>query len=327
MAIKESRPKLVPKELVDRADAAFCAWLRASDLTWPDIYEPQEWLSESTVKRIRRAKLDKQFDKWFPKLERLFRRFVAVAHTGGVVPITEQEVFGKWRCFTRTVDHPVADVSGQAAIQRKRLAILAGPLIDALLTEARYAGQMKNVWKASELLNHACRLLELTGGWEEASDHLVRLARLNAQTGDFDFQADALLRLGQSRYHAKNFPAAAEIFRSGLEVLKHRQDKSPPQRIVLRLNSYLAMASMKSDADRAHAILVDECLPLARANGWRAAEASVHNRIAVVDLSRNRLPDALKSILQATKIRFKLQLRSEAARSLLTLADIHTNLG
>jgi tetratricopeptide (TPR) repeat protein len=173
-------------------------------------------------------------------------------------------------------------------------------------------------------LNQVCLLLELTGDFERASIHLAELARLNNHTDDFHFAADAFLRCGQAQLHADCLPDAIQSFDSGLKVIEDHKERTPPHRIRLRLLSYRAIAKLRSDQPlEARRILLEEALPLAESECSPPAIASVHNRLAIVALKLKEPVQAMHHVLVALECRLARDMRSEVARSLVTVARVH----
>ncbi|MEK7782034.1 MAG: tetratricopeptide repeat protein [Verrucomicrobiota bacterium] len=319
----DSKP-CVSKTLIKAVDACIEAWLGGNDLTWSHIYTPSiKALSERNTRRIRKAEDYRELIDWLNDINIIYKRLHAVAAQLKKTPPSNWPRFFGPLIPLPTAQHEPA-LYNNAEVKGDELNAASGPLVAWLLKEASISKDQKNVWKASSLLNQACFILELIGDYDRVAIHLAELARLNNHTDDFHFAADAFLRCGQAHLHAGNLLDAIQSFDSGLKVIEDRKGRTPPHRVRLRLLSYRAIAKLEADQPmEARRILLEEALPLAEAECSPPAIASVHNRLAIVALKLKEPDQAMQHVLAALQCRFARDMRSEVARSLVTVARVH----
>ena len=314
---------IVTAKMIQAAHACIDAWLRDNGLTWRNVYTTGMALSDRNTRRIRRAEKYSQLIEWINDINTIYKRLHTLAVEQKKTPPKNWQRFFGPSMPLPTVQHEPA-LYNDAEVKSDELNTIAGPLITWLLKEASIADEQKNVWKASSLLNQACNLLDLIGDSERAAVHLAELARLNNHTDDFHFAADAFLRCGQAQLHAGCLPDAIRSFDSGLKIIEVHKDRTPPHRIRLRLLSYRAIAKLEFDQPlEARRILLEEALPLAESECSPPAIASVHNRLAIVALKLKDPDEAMHHVLAALECRLARDMRSEVARSLVTVARVH----
>lgn len=314
---------IVTDEMINAVDTCLDAWLEDNNLSWRHVYTSGTALSERNTRRIRKAEDYNHLIDWINDINTIYKRLHAIAVEYKKTPPRNWQRF-----FGRSLPLPTAQhepaLYNNAEVQSDELNAAAGPLITWLLKEVSVANEQKNVWKASSLLNQACFLLELIGDYERAAIHLEELARLNNHTDDFHFAADAYLRCGQAYLHAGCVPDAIESFDSGLKVIEDHKGRTPPHRVRLRLLSYRAIAKLELDQPlEARRILLEEALPLAESECSPPAIASVHNRLAIVALRLKEPGEAMRHVLAALECRLARDMRSEVARSLVTIGRVH----
>lgn len=281
-------------------------------------------LSRAVIYRILSNEKGWLREEWLCALAKLFNRINAK------LPDEKrrswQDVFGEG--FPVPPLRPDSALSNYADVARSELRRRARPLAEFLDAEFSIAADQQNVWKASQLLIRLCELYELTAEWSRAADRFAILAELNRTTGDFHYAADALLRRGIALFYDGMAAEAETSFRKGLDLLTDYSNKIPPPRTQLRLLNYLAMArSEQGDHAQARNLLETKSLRLAKDRGSDAALASVWNRLGVVCLKLDDVPAAFDYLVKALERRTELKMRSEAARTLLTLGAAHERLG
>jgi len=312
----------VPPKKLRFARECFDTWLKQKKLGWHQLYLTTGGLSERNVRRLFEVGNYPNEMAWINALNLLFTRLHEVAKEKKLKLPVWPDFFSGELPLPTVRNEPA--LYNKAEIQSDELRSVADPLLNLLEKQAKIAADQKNIWKASGLYNHVCDLAELAGYWTRAEIHLARLAELNTQTGDFHFAADAYLRRGQVLLHNRQAEAALLSIEDGIRVIKDHKGRTPPHRVYLRLLSYKAIAKLDlDDPQEARRILIEEALPLASKECSPPALASVHNRLALVELKLGGLPEAMKHVLLALEIRLKSNMRSEVARSLATLARVH----
>jgi tetratricopeptide (TPR) repeat protein len=322
---QESSSKEDYGQFLKHAKERILAWREQSNIGWKDIYTGG--LTRPTVHRILAPEARRTREEWLTRLAKLFNRI------NSVYAVKFKTSHRSWESlFGDDFPHPPVSldltVSNYAEVGLAKMRTLTAPVIQFLESEFRTANDQQNVWKASQFLVHVCELYELTAEWARAAECAGKLAELNERTGDFHHVADALLRQGLALYYNRNAKEAKTKFERGLSVIAEYSSKVPPYRTQLRLSNYLALANNElGDSLLARQILESNSLPLAKDRCSRAAVASVENRLGVICLRLNDLRAAADYLISALGTRVQLSMRSEAARTMVTLGTVHERMG
>jgi hypothetical protein len=285
-------------------------------------------LSASTIGRV--WKPEAGFTTWFANVDRLYTELNHLATRRSAPPPAKwSEFFGEDFPRHQEEDRETVRTYNHVQVPREQVRDLASSLIEYLLAQARLAKLAENVWKASELFDIVARILALSGEWEEAIDVLGELTKLNAATGDFHYEADALLRLSQALLQLSDnseVERAQKHIDEGLALIESHQDSGPPYRTLLRLHNYQSEALIALGRySEARDILTHRCLPLATRRCSQAATASVWHRLGVVctRLGGDDLNAAFAYLVASLSMRIRLNLKSQAAQSLLQMGLVH----